>query len=59
MPNILSDGNYHIDPAILHDDGITVADWWDDATSFKVKKSRRLPYAIDPSFRLTVGDQDD
>lgn len=54
LPNILSDGQYTIDPAILHADGITVADWWDDAQQLKIKKSRHLPYAIDPSFKLKV-----
>lgn len=54
LPNILSDGEYVVDPAILEEDGITVADWWDDAVRFSIKKSRRLPYAIDPEFRLTI-----
>jgi ABC-2 type transport system ATP-binding protein len=54
LPNILSDGQYTVDPAVLHGDGITVADWWDDALKLKIKKSRHLPYAIDPSFKLEV-----
>lgn len=56
FPNILSDGKYAIDPAVLHADAITVADWWDDATGFTIKKSRHLPYTIDPSFSLKVKD---
>jgi lipopolysaccharide transport system ATP-binding protein len=55
LPNILSDGQYTIDPAILHADGLTVADWWDDALQLEIKKSRHLPYAIDPSFKLELG----
>jgi ABC-2 type transport system ATP-binding protein len=54
LPNILSDGQYTVDPAILHADGLTVADWWDDALQLQIKKSRHLPYAIDPSFKLKV-----
>lgn len=54
LPNILSDGQYTVDPAILHANGITVADWWDDALQLQIKKTRRLPYAIDPSFKLEV-----
>jgi ABC-2 type transport system ATP-binding protein len=54
FPNILSDGTYTLDPAILKADGITVSDWWDDAYSFTIKKSRSLPYAIDPTFRADI-----
>lgn len=52
IPNILSDGTYIVDPAILHEDGITVADWWDDAEQFILKKKRHLPYPIDPGFKV-------
>ncbi|MEK7059508.1 MAG: ABC transporter ATP-binding protein [Patescibacteria group bacterium] len=54
LPNILSDGQYTIDPAVLHSDAITVADWWDEALQLNIKKSRRLPYAIDPAFDLKL-----
>ncbi len=54
LPNVLSDGQYVIDPAILHADGLTVADWWDNALELKIKKLRHLPYAIDPLFQLEV-----
>lgn len=59
LPNIFSDGQYTIDPAVLHADAITVADWWDDALQLNVKKSRRLPYVIDPSFKLEIKDRND
>jgi ABC-2 type transport system ATP-binding protein len=54
MPNILSDGKYTLDPAILEMDGITVADWWDGAKGFTIKKYRHLPYSIDPAFELKI-----
>jgi ABC-2 type transport system ATP-binding protein len=54
LPNVFSNGQYSIDPSILYEDGLTVADWWDDAVSIKVSKPRRLPYAIDPSFKLKI-----
>jgi len=54
IPNILSDGRYVVDPAILHDDGVNVADWWDDAKKFRVVKERHLPYSIDPGFKITL-----
>ncbi len=54
MPNIFSDGKYSIDIALQHADGITVSDWWDDATMLDIKKKRRLPYDIDPGFIIEV-----
>jgi len=59
MKNILSDGEYKIDPAILHEDEITTADWWDDAVTITIKKDKRLPYAIDPGFKLDIGGSHD
>lgn len=53
-PNVLSDGRYSIDPAVLLSDGITVADWWDDAAQLVIKKPRRLPYDIDPGYQVDI-----
>lgn len=54
FPNIFSDGTYIVDPAILLEDGITVLDWWNEASRFTIKKDRHLPYSIDPAFKLEV-----
>lgn len=54
LPNILSDGKYILDPAILEADAITVGDWWDDAVQFTIKKTRRLPYIVDPQFGVRI-----
>ena len=57
FPNILRDGKYTIDPAILYADEATVADWWNNAISFTVQKKRHLPYVIDPGFTVNVEEQ--
>ena len=54
LPNVLSDGDYLVDPAILLNDAITVTDWWNDAVGFTVRKGRHLPYPVDPGFSVTV-----
>lgn len=54
LPNILSDGRYYVDPAVLHNDAITVADWWDEAVELEISKHRRLPYSVDPAFKLKI-----
>lgn len=52
VPNIFADGDYYIDTAIHAADGITVYDWWDEATVISIKKERALPYLVDPGFRV-------
>jgi ABC-2 type transport system ATP-binding protein len=57
IPNVFSDGEYYFDPAILHEDGVGVIDWWDEAAMIRIKKSRHLPYNMDPGFELVIDDQ--
>jgi ABC-2 type transport system ATP-binding protein len=52
--NVLRDGDYMVDVALQYSDGITVADWWNGASTFAVRKNRRLPYAMDPGFTLNI-----
>lgn len=54
IPNILSDGYYYIDPAILDYSGIRVMDWWDGAATIKVIKDRHLPYYIYPEINVRL-----
>lgn len=54
FPNILSEGNYTVDLAILHADAVTVADWWDEAVKFNVSRARHVPYSIYPGFEITI-----
>lgn len=54
VPNVFSDGTFFVDPAVIYADGVTVCDWWDEATSFTNKKNRRLPYNIDPGFTVEI-----
>ena len=54
LPNVLSDGVYTIDPAIIRSDGVTVEDWWDEACSLKISKNRHVPYPIDLGCKISV-----
>lgn len=54
VPNIFSDGQYDVDLVAAYTDGSVVADWWDEAGNFTIKKPRVLPYPVDPSIQLTV-----
>jgi ABC-2 type transport system ATP-binding protein len=54
IPNVFSDGKYFVDPAIVHEDGVRVADWWENAAAFTVLKEDRTPYIITPNVALTM-----
>ena len=53
MPNIFSDGNHSVDPAIVEEDGVTICDWWEDARTFEVKKEERTPYPVTPPIQFS------
>jgi ABC-2 type transport system ATP-binding protein len=57
LPNIFSDGEYYVDPALVYFDEITVYDWWDEAGTFSVNKHRGLPFLIDPGFKLEINSR--
>jgi hypothetical protein len=50
--NMLPEDKYSLDPSILYQDGVTVADWWNGAKWFTIKRLRRLPYIIQPGFTV-------
>ena len=54
IPNVFNEGNYLIDVAISHSDGITQYDWWEDAVSFTVTKDEKTPYIIAPPVTARV-----
>lgn len=54
IPNIFSDGDYVICPAIVSNDSADVYDWWNEALNMTVKKLRHSPYIIDPVFKVRV-----
>lgn len=54
LPNILSDGDYTLD-LTLHNYNLTeLYDDWEDVLSFKIKRKRKLPYDIDPGFKIRI-----
>lgn len=54
IPNIFNDGVYYIDPAIVYKGGTQVADWWEEAASFRAVVENSTPYAVNPEVKLTV-----
>lgn len=54
IQNVLADGTYYIDVAVMDADNVTVYDWWDEAATVTVKKDRQIPYIVDPNIKLTI-----
>lgn len=54
LDNVFPEDKYSIDPSILYQDGVTVADWWNGAKRFTVRRKRQLPYIIQPEFEVKI-----
>lgn len=54
MPNIFNDGLHYIDPAITYKGGNQVADWWEEAASFRSLRENGNPYIVNPPINLTL-----
>lgn len=48
VENMFRDGTYLVDVTATSDDGVTVYDWWEDATKVKVYKEMLSPYVTQP-----------
>lgn len=54
FPNILADGKYELDVAMTEQNGLVTCDWWECATNFRVKKSEKVPYNINPDIKVEM-----
>lgn len=59
LPNILSDGQYYIEPAIVVGDGATVCDWWDKAALFEIRKAYSTGYLVSPKISFEYSGASD
>lgn len=54
LHNSLPDGEYAITIAAQYDSGVTNGDWWEDAVTFRVTRSQRTPYFINPELKISI-----
>jgi ABC-type sulfate/molybdate transport systems ATPase subunit len=54
VPNVFNDGLHWLEPAIVHNGGVDVCDWWEEAASFMVIREERTPYIISPSICVLI-----
>ncbi len=48
IPNIFNSGSYLFNPSIVYNNTMSVADWWEEATSFEVESDHHTPYPVNP-----------
>lgn len=54
IPNVFSDGQHYVNLDVTHGGGTVVADRWDNALSFRVKKIEITPYVVSPLITLDI-----
>jgi len=52
LPNIFGDDVYGVEIAVTHNDGVTQADWWHNATSFISRNQETTPHPVSPRIQL-------
>jgi len=58
VPNVFSDGLYHVDLTITDRQGFAVYDLWEEAASFTVVKEEKTPYIVTPDTSLVIASLD-
>lgn len=53
-PNIFTDGSYEINASLHGSNSEAMADWWEAAASFKVKKEEKSPFIVTPKVGITI-----
>jgi ABC-2 type transport system ATP-binding protein len=53
-PNIFTDGSYSINVSLHGSNSEAVADWWEGAASFKVRREEKSPFVVTPNIHLSV-----
>jgi ABC-2 type transport system ATP-binding protein len=54
VPNVFSDGVHTVVVAITDRQGMAVYDWWNDATTFTVRKDEKTPYLVTPDAAFAI-----
>ena len=54
FPNILNEGSYVVEPAVLSGENGETLQWWDEALTFKVINEQSTPYPVTPDIKVTT-----
>ncbi len=53
-PNIFTDGRYTINVSLHGSNSTRMADWWEGAAAFVVKREEKAPFVVTPDIRLKI-----
>ena len=53
-PNIFTDGKYTINVSLHGSNSTRMADWWEGAAAFTVRREEKAPFVVTPDIRLKV-----
>jgi ABC-2 type transport system ATP-binding protein len=54
IPNIFNEGLHFVDPAITYKGAHQVADWWEEAATFRELRTNSTPYIVNPDIELDL-----
>jgi len=53
-PNIFPDGEYQINVSLHGSNSEQMADWWEGAARFRVRREEKAPFIVQPNIKLSV-----
>jgi ABC-2 type transport system ATP-binding protein len=53
-PNIFTDGSYVINVSLHGSNSEAMADWWEGAAAFKVRREEKSPFVVTPNIKLVI-----
>jgi ABC-2 type transport system ATP-binding protein len=53
-PNIFTDGSYTINVSLHGSNSEAMADWWEGAASFKVRREEKSPFVVTPNIKIKI-----
>jgi ABC-2 type transport system ATP-binding protein len=59
FPNIFNEGRFHVELVLMYNSVTEVADWWENAASFRVSNEKRTPYIVNPPTEFQIEGEDE
>jgi ABC-2 type transport system ATP-binding protein len=53
-PNIFTDGSYTINVSLHGSNSEAMADWWESAATFKVRREEKSPFIVTPNIKVKI-----
>lgn len=57
VPHVFNEGTFIVEVTIMYNTVTIVADWWESACRFRIKKDKRTPYLVNPTVKFAVKNE--